>query len=1521
MIRIESFSKTKSKGQYNGGGSSGGGFTTTVKTELEPHLLWGQAFDGTNDVDGDMTTNGSVYAKTVSGDTGSFNNLSATTANAETLSATTATTTTLSATTANAETLSATTTTTTTLSATTANVSKITSDSISNSGIIESNGIKGDKAVINDMSVKNLKVTGSAHFFELIIDKVKSAGGSMLITPADGFDIDIVQDSPNEVKLLWQCQDANGNQRDNMWKVNDQALCLSFNKAKVGTTHNVANKYYWALVTSVNKTNEPTVIDGVKYNYITLSKTTVDGALNPEIGDSIVMCGYRGTDEARQSAIYISAYTSLDNGLKAPLFAQYQGINDFNLQSHRKSYFDANSAKFIGQFEATDGQNIIDIINNKIAEAEASIKLDTKNIVLSVSEKTKERRNLLKGTTFHRQLDNFSISSTARIEMNSGYNGSNCIKVIDDTDGISHYVGVYWDGSQGGRSVKIEKGKKYTISCYYKTNDSNAKFSLEAIYTDKETNAKRLGRPKYLSPSYFNPKYSQWELFTTVIDTTDAESDYIAFNFWEYCNKESGRIEAYISRPMVEEGDTYYGWTLSYEDNDYVGANLIDNSRTFQVGGNTLEAKGQKALVGDAYELTYRGSDDYNTFYRINATNFKLDTDYTLSFEARGDAKYIGVHAYYPMTKTPYMLLNEAMGKPMGVQYGDGTNEAYTTLVTDSDIEREKKIWVHFKFMKRLPSYIYFQFPKNSDQSGVTSWNVTITKPKLEEGANFTQWTEKKTDIDNTITTITNNLSTLTQKADSIESKVTSNTTNINNITGQLSSQSTSISKLEQKADSITSTISSMTKSNGTNLFSFTNTNFQDGYCRSAIQMNGFFTYKLNQRFYRLQNLGTNGEGGDFVVSFDARVLKNTTVNVNFCDIGAEENNGDIALTTAFQHYVLHFKNIHTDYLDKALYNGFIDFEPITKDETNQLYVANFMLERGTIPSEKFSISEADRNNYGKESFTAWEKAPTVQIVNETINGKTVQAYKVEGVQSGESYIDILRGNNLQNKMKIQPQKVYTLSFWAKASESGHGIYCYLWPDISDTGLNGVIYKGVNGAGTQEQKTSSVDGSTLCGIDSTWRKFYIHWHPHKVGDTINCNVGRLYANMAVWLSDVKLEEGYICDENLTSQETYSSIKQTAESIMMNVNNTYVKIGDGNITLNGETKVNGSLILNDEDQGFLLLGDSGTTEISPKSIGTYNEFKSKTTNTIKTHFNSTIFGSPTVDGALYGFSWNVSQKLGTFKKGSYIKLLDYTNVAFANDGPLQHSIGTPSATFYIHENGRLTKTITVGDKTSVDIGNYTVVGDNVEVMVTGRFTKNVSASIWGTSQDILSPRDTNITIQPIKPMPSISVTVDWKNEVPTASAFMLIGYDGFAVNFGNNKTVYCGADGFIASYGVNEFRITSDGIWRNNHPNVKVVKGTDNSNSPATYTVQEPVDTVLCTGNYCKIIFPPNPYEGQTFRILDKALEETYINSNGKKVVNHKTSGDGKVLNPDYLGGQVFWTYVYIDGRWYESAES
>lgn len=408
--------------------------------------------------------------------------------------------------------------------------------------------------------------------------------------------------------------------------------------------------------------------------------------------------------------------------------------------------FDNKSYK--SQFEDVSNRLNSTATKDELTQAKSEIEQTAREISLSVSEKSIARRNLLVGSDFRKQTNDFIISNDARIEMNSGYQGTNCIKVIDDTDGKPHYLGVYWDGSQGGKSIKIEKGKKYTISCWYFTNDTNAIFCLEAIYTDKQTNGKRLGQVTYEASNYFSPKYGQWQLFTTVINTKDAKSDYIAFNFWEFCNINAGRIVAYISRPMVEAGAEYNGWTLSDKDYDYVGANLIDNSRTFELGGNVIRVVGTKKLVGDAYELSATLGDDYNTFYEIDNTAFKLNTDYTISFEVKGDAKYMGVFVYYKPTNTPWAYCKEQQDNPLYEANGDGKTDGYGVLLEVKDLsDKQQKVWSHFKFKERLPESIYLQFPKNQDQSGVTSWTVSITKPKIEEGAVVSEWTEKKTDI------------------------------------------------------------------------------------------------------------------------------------------------------------------------------------------------------------------------------------------------------------------------------------------------------------------------------------------------------------------------------------------------------------------------------------------------------------------------------------------------------------------------------------------------------------------------------------------------------------------------------------------------------------------------------------------------------------------------------------------------------------------------------------------------------
>ena len=1293
------------------------------------------------------------------------------------------------------------------------NLTNVTSTNITNSDTIKT---------------KNLEVTGSAHFFELIIDKIKAAGGAVLFTPANGFKVDIVESVTDGYKLYWQADDGSGNQADNMWKVNDQALCMSFNQAKEGTNHNISNKYYWSLVTAVSDTNQPVSIEEKKYHYIVISTVTKDGTVNPEIGDTIAMLGYRGTDDKkRQSAIYISAYTSLDKGLTAPLLAQYQGINDFNLESHRKSYFDAVSAKFVGNFEVSNGQTIEDYINNKIDGAESGTPYigangnwfiwdsDTKAYKDSgVKAEGKDGTNGKDGTDGKDAVTYILESTPSTIILNS--DGS-----FNRNNQYAEYRYLY---VQGYKIVNGKRTNNFTvngnpITCRLSFNDGD----VYTEYTDE-----------YEIGIDFDPQYedSYYSLLEEIGQNGLKNARAIMFEGTEYA---ADKVLASIDIPIIQNGENGTNGKDAilykmYPSNEYA---VVDSDGY---------------LYTNAQYLIYRQIGSSKTAITPLSTGYHVQYNITGSWtNATINDSYCVVNS-----KVKYSSTSNANYIPIRLVSGSGTLET----VVD-----QKVIPVTYKASATLTI---------NQELGEIKTNVQDTQNSVDS-------------LNGDIQTVQNNMSTLTQKANSIESKVTSNTTNINNITGQLSSQSTSISKLEQKANSIESNVTSNTTT--INNLSGSVTSLQSDMSnvkQTASSITSTVSSMKDEIIGANCMLGLNGQGWSNNTIYDDAGNSFHCESTDWFQSHPIMNfSGDYTFSFVLWNDNLQIKilDFTQTYYDDGIYNQYVDFGTYTpcKILTTSSNVSNVTLTNyatsGTSSTWSYTNTESITLKIGDNV--------AVRVTNST-NSRYNSIYgTVSAINTSSKSVTVKA-----IKLLDQPNTICTLSCPTDKKDG--------------TDINSLHYDEKLGRWWIRFKESS-------GAAKTFVILFRNPSTSIIG----------------YISRLMIEESveYPHKYNSTGQASQSMIKQTAESIMMSVNDTYVKIGDGNITLNGETKVNGSLTLNDEDQGFLLLGDSGTTEISPKSIGTYNEFKSKTTNIIKTHYNSTIYGSPTVDGALYGFSWNVSQKLGTFKKGSYIKLLDYTNVAFANVGMEQIGIRTPSATFYIHENGTLTKTITVGNKTSVDIGNYTVVGDNVEVMVSGRFTVQASTSIWGTSQDILSPRDTNITIQPIRPMPSISVTVNWKNEVPTASAFMLIGYDGFAVNFGNNKTVYCGADGFIASYGINEFRITYDGIWRNNHPNVKVVKGTDNRNSPATYTVQEPVDTVLCTGNYCKIIFPPNPYEGQTFRILDKALEETYINSNGKKVVNHKTGGDGKVLSLDYLGGQVFWTYVYIDGRWYESAES
>ena len=462
--------------------------------------------------------------------------------------------------------------------------------------------------------------------------------------------------------------------------------------------------------------------------------------------------------------------------------------------------FTVNMARYTGglkadnkKFESTYNYLTNNGTSTDFKQFESKIRQTAREISLSVSEKSIGRRNMLVGSAFQRDDNNVEISDGARIEINSGYQGTNCIHVIDATEaGNPHYVGAYWDGAQGGRSIKIEKGKKYTMSCFYKTNDINTEFYLEAIYTDKQENATRIGQAKYLSPNgHTVKKVNEWELFTTVVDTTDAEYDYIAFNFWEACNVAAGRIEAWICRPMVEEGDTYNGWTLSQEDYDYIGGNMLDNTLSLDKSGSlydvngtltpagfgestsiyksfvykvkgTVDSVSQLPSSGNVYNDTYfvinnwtcyayNGSEfvDVGNDYYYNVlewrkgkpgafTPFGLEAnkDYVFSFMAKGTGR-LTAYFYYPDTD---VFVEDSLG---------GSNIIVNGQANFQLTNKWERYWVHWRPSDSLHRYIILRLSRTI-QSSAGDAPITdcyIAQPKLEEGARVTEYTERKSDL------------------------------------------------------------------------------------------------------------------------------------------------------------------------------------------------------------------------------------------------------------------------------------------------------------------------------------------------------------------------------------------------------------------------------------------------------------------------------------------------------------------------------------------------------------------------------------------------------------------------------------------------------------------------------------------------------------------------------------------------------------------------------------------------------
>lgn len=437
----------------------------------------------------------------------------------------------------------------------------------------------------------------------------------------------------------------------------------------------------------------------------------------------------------------------------------------------------------------------------------SKIEQTARQISLTVSEKAMGRRNMLPGSAFRKGDDGFEMSIYGDFDgstyikgyhgnqgffMNGGVSGSNFFRVKSYYDGSEQqYGGLFWRGGGVSKNIKVQANKKYALSCWVKCDRTDVTISLETIYKASETTTTRQERPSTTTNNFQVSKANTWQLISCIV-TTDGSFNYVEVNFWVSHKINGVTATACFCHPMFEEAEEYNGWTLSELDYDYIGGNLIDNSRTFASGGNcnvhtkygSVIANGynsessvfkarMEALAGSVpskYSLPssassgtryaldsdwsvwqYNGnslSDDshYNGWQKTNESlhqdimlvnlNLELNKDYIISWYAKCEGNgFFGAYA-------------TGVGKTVYSEYSDGGigqstyGENIFFLTT-----QWKRFWMHVKLIKGSCSAIAFRQYRGDWSSGSSAMTVYFTQPKIEEGATVTDWTEKRTDM------------------------------------------------------------------------------------------------------------------------------------------------------------------------------------------------------------------------------------------------------------------------------------------------------------------------------------------------------------------------------------------------------------------------------------------------------------------------------------------------------------------------------------------------------------------------------------------------------------------------------------------------------------------------------------------------------------------------------------------------------------------------------------------------------
>ena len=385
---------------------------------------------------------------------------------------------------------------------------------------------------------------------------------------------------------------------------------------------------------------------------------------------------------------------------------------------------------------------------DQLTQFESNIIQNSRQISLELTEQAVSRRNLLVNSDFARN-GGFALStpSKAIVERLSGYDGSNCIHTFTSS---TSFPTLRWeDYSSKTNNIPIVGGKKYTISCWAKVSNTAAQlyikvFGQKAITGNIESSTVATGT--LLDEVVTLNSANVWQLVSFT---------FVASGGYSYCSvrlfyslETNGRIDGYVCRPMFEQSDSYNGWTLSEEDYDYRGGNMLDNTRYLNTGGNLAQVGKVTSNAIDGCSMS-EGTVKQGasvTLVRFNNVSVKEDNDYTLSFLVRSynsSSKTNVECTLNLLTNVKFAECSNGSVSNFTSANGNSTTSGYIQL--DNIPTEWTKVWYHFSPKTTVTNQAIAIQVYGRNGAG----SLQVCQPKLETGLMNTPWTEATEDVAN----------------------------------------------------------------------------------------------------------------------------------------------------------------------------------------------------------------------------------------------------------------------------------------------------------------------------------------------------------------------------------------------------------------------------------------------------------------------------------------------------------------------------------------------------------------------------------------------------------------------------------------------------------------------------------------------------------------------------------------------------------------------------------------------------